>query len=89
MASELGKLGAAIQEEPEGLMIHGCPDGLAGGAVTSAWNDHRVAMSLAVAALACRGPVRLDGGESVNKSYPGFWEDYGSLGGHYETREEA
>ncbi len=89
MASELGKLGAAIQEEPEGLMIHGCLDGLAGGAVTSAWNDHRVAMSLAVAALACRGPVRLDGGESVNKSYPGFWEDYGSLGGHYETREEA
>jgi 3-phosphoshikimate 1-carboxyvinyltransferase len=89
MASELNKLGAAVREEPEGLLIRGCPGELAGGAVTSSWNDHRVAMSLAVAALACRAPVQLDGAESVTKSYPGFWHDYRMLGGQYQAREEA
>ena len=89
MAAELGKLGARVDEEPEGLRIHGCPDGLAGGAVTQSWNDHRVAMSLAVAALGCKAPVEISGGESVTKSYPGFWTDYGALGGKYRGMEEG
>lgn len=89
MAAELGKLGARVDEEPEGLRIHGCPGGLAGGAVTQSWNDHRVAMSLAVAALGCKAPVVLDGGGSVTKSYPGFWLDYRALGGQYREGEEG
>ena len=81
MRTELNKLGASVVEEAEGLLITGHPEGLAGGATVDSWNDHRVAMSLAVAALVCREPVTLTGGESVAKSYPGFWSDYASVGG--------
>ena len=84
MHSELTKLGADITEEPEGLLIKGKPEGLKGGAVVDAWNDHRIAMSMAVAALACKEPVTLTGGESVSKSYPEFWNDYASVGGKAE-----
>ena len=88
MHSELVKLGADIIEEPEGLIIKGKPEGLAGGAVVDAWNDHRVAMSMAVAALGCKDPLTLTGGESVSKSYPEFWNDYAALGGNAEKTIE-
>ena len=84
MRSELVKLGADITEEPEGLLIKGKPEGLQGGAVVDAWNDHRIAMSMAVATLACKEPVTLRGGESVSKSYPEFWNDYAAVGGKTE-----
>lgn len=51
------------------------------GAGADSWNDHRVAMSLAIAATRSDGPVILTGSESVQKSYPQFWQDYESLGG--------
>ena len=84
MHTELVKLGADITEEPEGLIIKGKPEGLTGGTAVDAWNDHRIAMSMAVAALACKEPVVLTGGESVSKSYPEFWNDYASVGGKAE-----
>ena len=87
MTSELNKMGAAITEEPEGLTIIGKPEGLKGGVQVDAWNDHRIAMSLAIAAQKCAGPIILTGAESVAKSYPTFWEDYKSVGGLVE--EEA
>ena len=87
MTSELNKMGAAITEEPEGLTIVGKPEGLRGGVKVDAWNDHRIAMSLAIAAQKCAGPIILSGAESVAKSYPTFWEDYKSVGGLVE--EEA
>ena len=85
MHTELVKLGADITEEPEGLIIKGKPEGLTGGTAVDAWNDHRIAMSMAVAALACNEPVTLTGGESVSKSYPEFWNDYASVGGKAEA----
>ena len=84
MHSELVRLGADITEEPEGLLIKGNPEGLAGNAVVDAWNDHRIAMSMAVAALACKEPLILTGCESVSKSYPEFWNDYAAVGGKTE-----
>lgn len=87
MTSELNKMGAAITEEPEGLTIVGKPEGLKGGVQVDAWNDHRIAMSLAIAAQKCAEPIILTGAESVAKSYPTFWEDYKSVGGLVE--EEA
>ena len=84
MHSELVKLGADVTEEPEGLIIKGKPEGLAGGAAVNSWNDHRIAMSMAVAALVCKEPVILTGGESVSKSYPEFWNDYAVVGGKAE-----
>ena len=87
MSSELNKMGANITEEPEGLTIVGKPQGLVGGVQVDAWNDHRIAMSLAIAAQKCAAPIILTGAESVAKSYPTFWEDYKSVGGLVE--EEA
>lgn len=84
VTSELRKLGARITEHPEGLTIEGRPEGLEGGCEVDAWNDHRIAMSLAVAVTVCGKPIVLSGAESVAKSYPGFWEDYRSLGGRLE-----
>lgn len=86
ISEELNKLGADIEEKAESLIVHGKPEGLRGG-VVSAWNDHRIAMSMAVASLICREPVIIEGSESVKKSYPTFWQDFSCLGGKYEQGE--
>ena len=85
MTSELNKMGAKITEEAEGLVIAGLPQGLKGGVEVDAWNDHRIAMSLAVAAQVCDEPIVLTGAGSVSKSYPDFWQDYESVGGKIEV----
>lgn len=80
MTSELTKLGADIIETPDSLIIKGKGE-LNGGEVDS-WNDHRIAMSLAVAALRSTSPVFIRNAGCVDKSYPNFWEDYKSIGGN-------
>ncbi len=86
IAAELNKLGADVEEKEASLVINGRPHGLRGGCV-SAWNDHRIAMSMAVASLVCREPVVIEGSESVKKSYPTFWQDFVMLGGRMEQGE--
>ena len=71
----LQNLGAAVEETPDGLLIHGGKP-LTGGTVDSA-NDHRIAMSAAIASILC--DVTVEGAEAVSKSYPGFWEDFDRL----------
>ena len=85
IATELNALGAHIEEEPDGLIIHGVGS-LAGGRV-SGWNDHRIAMALAVASQRCSGELIIEGAECVRKSYPAFWQDFARLGGVYRTEE--
>jgi 3-phosphoshikimate 1-carboxyvinyltransferase len=70
MASQLGALGAHITERADGLEIRGGTP-LAGASVDS-YNDHRVAMSLAIAALRTQGAVRIHRAEAAAVSYPGF-----------------
>jgi 3-phosphoshikimate 1-carboxyvinyltransferase len=65
-------LGARVTELDEGLVIEGGT--LRGGEVES-HDDHRMAMSLAVAALAAGAPALIAGGECVDISYPTFWPD--------------
>jgi len=60
-----------------------CGTGLIDGTVDSV-NDHRIAMSAAIAATVCKGSVTILGAECVEKSYPRFWEEYNRLGGNYE-----
>jgi 3-phosphoshikimate 1-carboxyvinyltransferase len=79
ITTELNKLGAKITELDQGLVIEGVKS-LRGGVVDS-WNDHRIAMALAVASLRCKEPIYLTGFEAVNKSYPAFWKDFKELGG--------
>ncbi len=84
IASELNKIGANIAETPDGLDITGV-DALNGGVVDS-WNDHRIAMALAVAATRCKEPLTLKNSSAVNKSYPEFWQDFVKLGGVIDER---
>ena len=84
-AAMLSALGADVSQSPEGLTVRGV-ESLAGGTVDSA-NDHRIAMSAAIASTVCRAPVTVLGAQCVEKSYPAFWDDFESLGGQV-TREE-
>jgi len=83
IASELNKLGAQVQELEEGLEIEGV-ESLKGGVEVDSWNDHRIAMALAVASLRCQQAVTLTGFEAVSKSYPNFWDDFKMLGGRMQ-----
>lgn len=47
--------------------------------------DHRVVMAAALSALWARGPVRVSHAEEVEKSYPGFFEDFCKLGGRADV----
>ena len=79
MADGLSRLGADIKETNDGFIITGVKS-LNGGEVKG-YNDHRVVMSLAVAAACTGGDVIISDMESINKSYPRFFEDYRKLGG--------
>ena len=74
----LNSLGADVQETDDGLIIRG-KTMLKGGKVHS-FNDHRIAMSAAVASVACKETVSIEAAEAVEKSYPDFWNDLISLG---------
>ncbi|MBQ8763048.1 MAG: 3-phosphoshikimate 1-carboxyvinyltransferase [Clostridia bacterium] len=75
----LRSLGADISETDDGMVING-KKSLFGGEVNS-FNDHRIAMAAAVAAVKCENPVIIRNAEAVNKSYPEFFNDYNKLGG--------
>lgn len=83
--SELTKLGADIEETEDGMIVRG-KDSLDGGTVDS-WNDHRIAMAMAIASIRCKNPVTITGAESVKKSYPHFFEDFAKLCGNVEIKE--
>jgi 3-phosphoshikimate 1-carboxyvinyltransferase len=73
VAAELGRLGAQIEERPDGMLIHG-GESLRGGEGDS-HRDHRMAMALAVAGLMSDQPVTVLQAGSVTISYPSFWQD--------------
>lgn len=70
MATQLSRLGATVEERPDGLVIQG-GDQLQGADVDS-HGDHRVAMSLAIAALRTQGAMQIHRAEAAAISYPGF-----------------
>ncbi len=75
VCSMLSYLGADIDPTDDGMIIRGKTK-LHGGQVDS-YNDHRIAMSAAVASLVCENEVRISRFEAINKSYPSFldaWE---------------
>ena len=79
MAEELEKLGADTTEEPNVLTIHGAESELRGATVDGR-ADHRIVMSLAIAALVAEGTTTIRGREHVDVSFPGFFETMASLG---------
>jgi 3-phosphoshikimate 1-carboxyvinyltransferase len=77
IADGLAGLGAEIEARPDGFAVRGT-GGLRGGAL-DARGDHRLAMVGAVAGLASRDGVEVEGFEAVEVSYPGFERDLRSL----------
>jgi 3-phosphoshikimate 1-carboxyvinyltransferase len=75
VAAELGKLGIEARETADGLIIRG---GAPKGAVIHTYNDHRIAMSFAVAGLKIPG-VAIEDPECVAKSFPDFWQFFKQL----------
>ena len=71
MTAELRALGVDVEEFPDGFRIRGTGR-IPGGATVRAHGDHRVAMSLALAALVAEAPVTIEGFEMLNESFPDF-----------------
>lgn len=82
MATELKKMGATIEERLDGLRIAYSP---LKGAHLFSWNDHRIAMSLSIAALSARGESHIEGTECISKTYPSFAHDFRTLGAMIEV----
>jgi 3-phosphoshikimate 1-carboxyvinyltransferase len=76
--SELCRLGAKIEALPDGFIVEG-PVRLKGAAVSS-HGDHRLAMSLAIAALAADGETTVDDTACIADSFPGFERALAGLG---------
>ena len=69
-----------VQQTDDGLLIDGVTR-LHGGEVDGC-NDHRIVMAFAIAALNADGCVTISDAQSIQKSYPTFFEDYNQLGGN-------
>lgn len=79
VAQNLKLLGAQVQETTDGMIINGGKK--LNSAKLKGFNDHRIVMAFSVAGLYIDGTVEIDDAESINKSYPSFFEDYNRLGG--------
>ena len=86
VCSALTSLGGTARVEEDDLVIEGS-DRLSGGTVDAS-GDHRIAMMAAICAAYATGPTTILGSECVAKSYPGFFDDFRSLGG-IATEQEA
>ena len=74
LAAELRKLGGTVEEHPDGLVIFPPEKGKLQAASIATYDDHRMAMSFALAGIRQEGVTILDPG-CVAKTYPGFWND--------------
>ena len=72
-AEGLTACGVRVAVEGDDLIVEGSGNFPPGGATISTRLDHRMAMAFAVAALAARGPSRIDGADAVGISYPDFF----------------
>jgi 3-phosphoshikimate 1-carboxyvinyltransferase len=75
MAAELGRIGIAASESPDGLIIDG---GTPRAADIETYNDHRIAMSFAVAGLVTPG-IQIADKKCVDKSFPDFWRELAKI----------
>jgi 3-phosphoshikimate 1-carboxyvinyltransferase len=78
--SELGKMGADISVNNDGLIVEG--GRRLHGATINPHNDHRIAMACAVAALGAEGETTIQSAECIRKSYPQFFTHLKQIGGN-------
>jgi 3-phosphoshikimate 1-carboxyvinyltransferase len=78
----LKSLGAHIEGSPDGMIIEG-PSPLKGATVSS-FGDHRLALTMAIAALVSESPMSIRNAEVTDDSFPGFVRTLRELGAHIE-----
>lgn len=76
ITKELSKMGAKIEETEDGLIVY---PSILKAAVVESHNDHRIALSLCVAALGAKGQSVVKGIECIAKTYPTFLKDFVNL----------
>ncbi|MCX5759802.1 MAG: 3-phosphoshikimate 1-carboxyvinyltransferase [Candidatus Hydrogenedentes bacterium] len=84
MKRELEKMGARIEELPDGLVVHG---GELHGANVHGHGDHRVIMALAVAASRAKGVTHIHGADAVAVTFPTFASSLSAIGGNIRKDE--
>ncbi|MBI3379211.1 3-phosphoshikimate 1-carboxyvinyltransferase [Candidatus Gottesmanbacteria bacterium] len=77
VVSQLSKMRIKVKTTDDSMIISG---GNLKGALIDTFNDHRIAMSMAIAGLAAKGETIINNAEVVNKSYPDFWKDLEKVG---------
>jgi len=75
LAENLRRMGANVEERPDGLKVEGRRAGKLHGAEIEPRGDHRIAMAFAVAALAAEGATTIRDAECAGVSYPAFYDD--------------
>jgi 3-phosphoshikimate 1-carboxyvinyltransferase len=81
IALELKKMGAEIEEKPDGLIIK---TSQLRGAYVKSHKDHRIAMSVAIAALGAIGDTVIEDVECVSKTYQNFAKDFQEIGSYMQ-----
>lgn len=84
MVKNLNIINANVEEETDKMHFKKIDSFFSG--MTSSYNDHRVCMSMAIASTKCNGPITICNANSVNKSYPNFWDEFKKLGGKFNVK---
>jgi len=75
LAENLRRMGATVEERPDGLKVAGLRAGKLRGAEIEPRGDHRIAMAFAVAALGAQGPTIIRDADCAGVSFPGFYTE--------------
>jgi 3-phosphoshikimate 1-carboxyvinyltransferase len=86
MSKVLRAFGVAVEEQPEGLIVHGRPDGLLRAARVASGGDHRIAMTAAVLGLVADGETVVEDVDCIATSFPRFAGTLRALGADVEVR---
>lgn len=80
-------IGANIDTDGDDIVITGRKSLKGTDKIIDSYNDHRIAMMLGIASSRCELPITIKQADSVNKSYPQFFEDLKSIGGKLTYQE--
>ena len=84
METELRKLGVTVSSTHDSMTVVGGTD-IPANAVVHGHNDHRIVMSLAIAATLGNAPVIIEDAQAISKSYPDFFDALSAIGGRIEV----
>ncbi|MFI9076592.1 3-phosphoshikimate 1-carboxyvinyltransferase [Streptomyces sioyaensis] len=82
---ELERAGIAAEEKTDELIVHGSPQGVAGGITVDSHYDHAVVMAMSLVALRSREGLTITDPQYVAQTYPGFFEQLQRIGGSVTT----